>query len=54
MLCIQDSVIILDSCPSNINIVPENVKKQKNLKCLNDVLGKKAGNVKTSKKSSGI
>lgn len=54
LLFIQDSVIILDSCLSNINTVPESVEKQKNLKSLNDVLGKQARDVKTTKKSRGI
>ncbi|KAJ6656426.1 hypothetical protein lerEdw1_003714 [Lerista edwardsae] len=48
-----DSGIILDSYPSNINTIPENVEKQKNLKSLNDVLGKRASNVKTTKKLRG-
>ncbi|XP_066469632.1 ATPase family AAA domain-containing protein 5 isoform X2 [Tiliqua scincoides] len=49
----EDMVIILDSSPSNINTVPESVEKRNNLKSLNDVLGKKAGNMKTTKKSTG-
>ncbi|XP_053154756.1 ATPase family AAA domain-containing protein 5 isoform X2 [Hemicordylus capensis] len=49
----EDSVIILDSCPSNVTTVSESVEKQKNLPSLNDVLGKRPGNVKAAKKPSG-
>ncbi|XP_053231159.1 ATPase family AAA domain-containing protein 5 isoform X2 [Podarcis raffonei] len=44
----EDSVIFLDSSP-----VSENVNKPKKLRNLNDVLGKKTGNVKTAMKSNG-
>uniref|UniRef100_A0A670ICV2 ATPase family AAA domain containing 5 n=1 Tax=Podarcis muralis TaxID=64176 RepID=A0A670ICV2_PODMU len=44
----EDSVIFLDSSP-----VSENVNKPKKLRNLNDVLGKKTGNMKTAMKSNG-
>ncbi|CAI5765564.1 family AAA domain-containing 5 isoform X1 [Podarcis lilfordi] len=44
----EDSVIFLDSSP-----VSENVNNPKKLRNLNDVLGKKTGNVKTAMKSNG-
>lgn len=47
-------MIIVDSSPSIIATVSESAEKQKNLQSLNDVLGKKAINVKPTKKLSGI
>ncbi|XP_060107973.1 ATPase family AAA domain-containing protein 5 [Heteronotia binoei] len=49
----EESVIILDSGPSSVTTVSEVVEKQKVLQNLNDVLGKKSGNTKATKKSSG-
>ncbi|XP_069728581.1 ATPase family AAA domain-containing protein 5 isoform X2 [Phaenicophaeus curvirostris] len=48
----EESVIILDSCLSNDTSTVQNVK-QKNLRSLNDVLGKKPRNLKTAKNSRG-
>ncbi|XP_074967097.1 ATPase family AAA domain-containing protein 5 [Phalacrocorax aristotelis] len=48
----EESVIILDSSPSNASTTVQNVK-QKNLRSLNDVLGKKSRNLKIAKKSNG-
>ncbi|XP_062975988.1 ATPase family AAA domain-containing protein 5 [Elgaria multicarinata webbii] len=48
----EDSDIILDSSTSDFTTVAGSVKKKK-LQSLNDVLGKKAGNVKATKKSNG-
>ncbi|XP_015280171.1 PREDICTED: ATPase family AAA domain-containing protein 5 [Gekko japonicus] len=49
----EESVIILDSSPSDVTTISEVMEKQKILQNLNDVLGKKAGNTKATKKSSG-
>ncbi|XP_077184850.1 ATPase family AAA domain-containing protein 5 [Paroedura picta] len=49
----EESVIILDSSPSNDTPVSEVVEKQKILQNVNDVLGKKAGNTKATRKTSG-
>ncbi|KAL8163750.1 UNVERIFIED_CONTAM: hypothetical protein K2H54_036773 [Gekko kuhli] len=49
----EESVIILDSSPSDVITISEVVEKQKILQNLNDVLGKKAGDTKATKKSSG-
>ncbi|NXD76787.1 ATAD5 protein, partial [Halcyon senegalensis] len=48
----EDSVIILDSSLSNATTTVQNVK-QKNLRSLNDVLGKKSRNLKVAKNSNG-
>ncbi|KFQ43584.1 ATPase family AAA domain-containing protein 5, partial [Nestor notabilis] len=48
----EDSVIILDSSLSQDTTTVQNVK-QKNLRSLNDVLGKKTRNVKVAKNSNG-
>ncbi|XP_075575970.1 ATPase family AAA domain-containing protein 5 [Pelecanus crispus] len=48
----EESVVILDSSLSNDTTTVENVK-QKNLRGLNDVLGKKSGNLKVAKNSNG-
>ncbi|NXT93959.1 ATAD5 protein, partial [Anhinga rufa] len=48
----EESVIILDSSLSNASTTVQNVK-QKNLRSLNDVLGKKSRNLKVAKKSNG-
>ncbi|NWH79391.1 ATAD5 protein, partial [Piaya cayana] len=48
----EESVIILDSGLSNNTTTVQNVK-QKNLRSLNDVLGKKPRNLKTAKNSRG-
>ncbi|KGL79870.1 ATPase family AAA domain-containing protein 5, partial [Tinamus guttatus] len=49
-----ESVIILDSSLSNITTAARGVKqKQKNLRNLNDVLGKKSQNIKATKNSNG-
>ncbi|KAM9371324.1 ATPase family AAA domain-containing protein 5 [Phaethornis superciliosus] len=48
----EESVIILDSNLSNDSTVVQNVK-QKNLRSLNDVLGKKTRNLKVAKNSNG-
>ena len=45
--------MILDSNTSHITVLG-NVNKQKSLQSLNDVLGKKAGTVKSTKKPNGI
>ncbi|XP_048346375.1 ATPase family AAA domain-containing protein 5 isoform X2 [Sphaerodactylus townsendi] len=50
---LEESVIILDSSLSSVPTVLGVVEKQKSLQNLNDVLGKKAGNAKTTKKSNG-
>ncbi|KAH0629240.1 hypothetical protein JD844_011172 [Phrynosoma platyrhinos] len=50
---VEDSVFIQDSCASNITTIVGSVDKQKKLQNLNDVLGKKAGNMKATKKSNG-
>ncbi|XP_014805085.1 PREDICTED: ATPase family AAA domain-containing protein 5 isoform X1 [Calidris pugnax] len=47
----EESVIILDSSLSDSTPTVQNVK-QKKLRSLNDVLGKKSGNLKTAKKRS--
>ncbi|XP_009955067.1 PREDICTED: ATPase family AAA domain-containing protein 5, partial [Leptosomus discolor] len=47
-----DSVIILDSSLSNATTTVQNVKR-KNLRSLNDVLGKKSKNLKVAKNSNG-
>ncbi|NWY57888.1 ATAD5 protein, partial [Chionis minor] len=47
----EESVVILDSSPSNATTTAQNVK-QKNLRSLNDVLGKKSRNLKVAKKKS--
>ncbi|KAM9118988.1 ATPase family AAA domain-containing protein 5 [Pangshura tecta] len=50
----EDSVIILDSSPSSTTAsTPSVEKKQKKLRSLNDVLGKKSRNVKVTKSSHG-
>nr|XP_056716409.1 ATPase family AAA domain-containing protein 5 [Euleptes europaea] len=49
----EEPVIILDSSPSNVTTVLEVMEKRNILQNLNDVLGKKAGNAKATKKSSG-
>ncbi|KFQ74293.1 ATPase family AAA domain-containing protein 5, partial [Phoenicopterus ruber ruber] len=48
----EESVIILDSSLSNATTTVQNVK-QKNLRSLNDVLGKKSRNLKVAKNSNG-
>ncbi|NXN93985.1 ATAD5 protein, partial [Rhinopomastus cyanomelas] len=48
----EDSVIILDSSLSDATGTVEN-PKQKSLRSLNDVLGKKSGNLKVAKNSNG-
>ncbi|XP_009570425.1 PREDICTED: ATPase family AAA domain-containing protein 5-like, partial [Fulmarus glacialis] len=48
----EESVIILDSSLSNATTTVQNVK-QKNLRSLNDVLGKKSRNLKAAKNSNG-
>ncbi|KFQ98728.1 ATPase family AAA domain-containing protein 5, partial [Nipponia nippon] len=48
----EESVIILDSSLSNAATTVQNVK-QKNLRSLNDVLGKKSRNLKVAKNSNG-
>uniref|UniRef100_A0A8C8BMZ4 ATPase family AAA domain containing 5 n=1 Tax=Otus sunia TaxID=257818 RepID=A0A8C8BMZ4_9STRI len=48
----EESVIILDSELSNATATVQNVK-QKNLRSLNDVLGKKSRNLKVAKNSNG-
>ncbi|XP_054702447.1 ATPase family AAA domain-containing protein 5 [Grus americana] len=48
----EESVVILDSSLSNATATVQNVK-QKNLRSLNDVLGKKSRNLKVSKNSNG-
>ncbi|NXI52109.1 ATAD5 protein, partial [Chloroceryle aenea] len=48
----EDSVIILDSSLSNATTTVQNVK-QKNLRSLNDVLGKKSRKLKVAKNSNG-
>ncbi|NXG72655.1 ATAD5 protein, partial [Baryphthengus martii] len=48
----EESVVILDSSLSNATTTAQNVK-QKNLRSLNDVLGKKSRNVKIAKNSKG-
>ncbi|XP_072737286.1 ATPase family AAA domain-containing protein 5 isoform X1 [Ciconia boyciana] len=48
----EESVIILDSSLSNATSTVQNVK-QKNLRSLNDVLGKKSRNLKVAKNSNG-
>ncbi|NXL07668.1 ATAD5 protein, partial [Mesembrinibis cayennensis] len=48
----EESVIILDSSLSNATTTVQNVK-QKNLRSLNDVLGKKSRNLKVVKNSNG-
>ncbi|KAM6376837.1 ATPase family AAA domain-containing protein 5 [Pluvialis apricaria] len=47
----EESVVILDSSLSNATTTVQNVK-QKNLRSLNDVLGKKSRNLKVAKKNS--
>ncbi|NXN64110.1 ATAD5 protein, partial [Himantopus himantopus] len=47
----EELVVILDSSLSNTNTTVQNVK-QKNLRSLNDVLGKKSRNLKVTKKNS--
>ncbi|KAF7246818.1 ATPase family AAA domain-containing protein 5 [Varanus komodoensis] len=49
---VKDSVIILDSSTNNNTTVLGSMNKKK-LLSLNDVLGKKTGNLKTTKKSDG-
>ncbi|XP_053904378.1 ATPase family AAA domain-containing protein 5 [Malaclemys terrapin pileata] len=50
----EDSVIILDSSPSSTTAsTPSVEKKQKKLRSLNDVLGKKSRNMKVTKSSHG-
>ncbi|XP_030389758.1 ATPase family AAA domain-containing protein 5 isoform X1 [Gopherus evgoodei] len=50
----EDSVIILDSSPSSATATTPSVeKKQKKLRSLNDVLGKKSRNMKVTKSSHG-
>ncbi|NWJ06714.1 ATAD5 protein, partial [Crypturellus undulatus] len=50
----DESVIILDSSLSNTTTAAHSVKqKQKNLRNLNDVLGKKSQNMKVTKNSNG-
>ncbi|NWI18661.1 ATAD5 protein, partial [Crypturellus soui] len=50
----DESVIILDSSLSNITTAAHSVKQnQKNLRNLNDVLGKKSQNMKATKNSNG-
>ncbi|EMP40191.1 ATPase family AAA domain-containing protein 5 [Chelonia mydas] len=50
----EDSVIILDSSPSITTASTQSVeKKQKKLRSLNDVLGKKSRNMKVTKSSHG-
>ncbi|KFV02903.1 ATPase family AAA domain-containing protein 5, partial [Tauraco erythrolophus] len=48
----EESVVILDSSLSNATTTVQNVK-QKNLRSLNDVLGKKSSNLKVAKNSNG-
>ncbi|NXW13697.1 ATAD5 protein, partial [Circaetus pectoralis] len=48
----EESVVILDSSLSNTTATVQNVK-QKNLRSLNDVLGKKSRNSKAAKNSNG-
>ncbi|XP_010079987.1 PREDICTED: ATPase family AAA domain-containing protein 5, partial [Pterocles gutturalis] len=48
----EDSVVILDSSLSDATTTVPNVK-QKNLRSLNDVLGKKSRNLKVAKNSNG-
>ncbi|NXW01056.1 ATAD5 protein, partial [Fregetta grallaria] len=48
----EESVVILDSSLSNATATVQNVK-QKNLRSLNDVLGKKSRNLKVAKNSNG-
>ncbi|KFV40282.1 ATPase family AAA domain-containing protein 5, partial [Gavia stellata] len=48
----EESVVILDSSLSNATTTVQNVK-QKNLRSLNDVLGKKSRNLKVTKNSNG-
>ncbi|NXS40812.1 ATAD5 protein, partial [Balaeniceps rex] len=48
----EESVVILDSSLSNASTTAQNVK-QKNLRSLNDVLGKKPRNLKVAKNSNG-
>ncbi|KFQ67686.1 ATPase family AAA domain-containing protein 5, partial [Phaethon lepturus] len=48
----EESVVILDSSLSNATTTVQNVK-QKNLRSLNDVLGKKSRNLKVAKNSNG-
>ncbi|KAM9281471.1 ATPase family AAA domain-containing protein 5 [Morus bassanus] len=48
----EESVIILDSSLSNASTTVQNMR-QKNLRSLNDVLGKKSRNLKVAKKSKG-
>ncbi|NXK03305.1 ATAD5 protein, partial [Herpetotheres cachinnans] len=48
----EESVVILDSSLSNATTTVQNVK-QKNLRSLNDVLGKKSRNLKVVKNSNG-
>ncbi|NXT77347.1 ATAD5 protein, partial [Zapornia atra] len=48
----EESVVILDSSLSNATATVQNVK-QKKLRSLNDVLGKKSRNLKASKNSNG-
>ncbi|XP_008935808.1 PREDICTED: ATPase family AAA domain-containing protein 5, partial [Merops nubicus] len=47
----EESVVILDSSPINATTTVQNVKK--NLRSLNDVLGKKSRNLKVAKNSNG-
>ncbi|KGL89360.1 ATPase family AAA domain-containing protein 5, partial [Charadrius vociferus] len=47
----EESVVILDTSLSNATTTVQNVK-QKNLRSLNDVLGKKSRNLKVAKKNS--
>ncbi|XP_010144889.1 PREDICTED: ATPase family AAA domain-containing protein 5, partial [Eurypyga helias] len=49
----EDSVVILDSSLSNATTTVQNVK-QKNLRSLNDVLGKKPKNLKVAKKNGKL
>ncbi|NWS55940.1 ATAD5 protein, partial [Chunga burmeisteri] len=49
----EESVVILDSSLSNATTTVQNVKQQKNLRSLNDVLGKRSRNLKTAKNSNG-
>nr|XP_060619944.1 ATPase family AAA domain-containing protein 5 [Anolis sagrei ordinatus] len=50
---LEDSVFALDPCTSIISTVVGNVNRQTKHRNLNDVLGKKAGNAKATKKSHG-
>ncbi|XP_074870910.1 ATPase family AAA domain-containing protein 5 [Carettochelys insculpta] len=50
----EDSVIILDSSPRSTTVSAQNLeKKQKKLRSLNEVLGKKSRNLKVMKSSCG-